>query len=181
MIFKGGSAMISAIICLWPLSGISQEDTDHPTQVEFVLSKDFRDFKTERLNSFKDRERLEQAMREHFQESADRFLPTGHKLEIRVLDVDLAGHIFPAGSFNQDQRIVKNAYPPRIKLAYRWLDQEDKVILSSQQDLVGHDVMMLSRRASFHNNRVMGLERALIDKWMRELRHYWKDNHSNES
>lgn len=78
----------------------------------------------------------------HLQKVADKQLPPGLKLEVTFTDIDLAGDFQPTASSTQDVRIIREIYIPRMKLSFRLLDEEGKVIQEGERRLSDLDFMM---------------------------------------
>lgn len=101
----------------------------------------------------------------YIQRMADKYLAPNTSLELTITDVDLAGEYEP-WKRNDDVRIVRSIYPPRISLAYKLLDKDDKLIASGEESIT--DVSFdfnIGRR--FHMNDEFFYEKELIGSWIR--------------
>jgi DUF3016 family protein len=104
-------------------------------------------------------------MREFIVKRAGQYLPDGQHITITVTDVDLAGEFEPwRGPQWDDVRIVKDIYPPRIKLAFRIVDAEGNTVKEGERDLTDLSFQM---RLSIDQNDRLRHEKDLLDDWMR--------------
>ncbi|MDO5609918.1 MAG: DUF3016 domain-containing protein [Pseudomonadota bacterium] len=97
---------------------------------------------------------------------AERHLPPDARLDVHFNDIDRAGECLPGRSGNE-YRIVRDIYPPRISLNYRWLmaDGATREAEGVQLTDLGY-LMRIPGRAS---NQSLEYEKRLIDDWLRGL------------
>ena len=103
-------------------------------------------------------------------EDAVPHLAKGDRLTVEFRQVTLAGSFEPWRSPSLDAvRFVTPAYPPRILLAFRWTDEQGKVVREGERDLTNLDYQRDPRAALSRDS--LRYERALLDEWLeRELR-----------
>jgi hypothetical protein len=90
-------------------------------------------------------------------------LPEGQTLQIEVLDIDLAGEVWPRSS--RDIRVLRGrADWPRIKLAYTLRDGE-RVLRSGEEQLSDMNYMMSSMYLA---NGPYAYEMRMLDRWFDE-------------
>lgn len=115
---------------------------------------------------FKDRTNPEHFMKEmerHIERLAQQELPDGAVLSVNVTDVDLAGRVEPERL--DDVRIMRDIYPPRMKLSYQ-LMRDNEVVEEGEASLVDLDYNYNIRR-SILNSDPFYHEKEMIDEWMR--------------
>jgi hypothetical protein len=107
-----------------------------------------------------------ESIRDHLLEQAKYYVPEGHHLSVTFNDIDMAGDFEPwRGPRWDDVRIVKDIYPPRIKLSFRLTDANGNVVKEGQRDL--RDLaFMMKINMSFRDDPVRH-EKALLDDWLR--------------
>lgn len=105
-------------------------------------------------------------LRDYFVKQAGRLLAPGQMLKITVTDVDLAGEYEPwRGPQWDNVRIVKDIYPPTIKLAFQLTGADGQVLKKGDRVLRDLAFMMT---LSIDRNDSRRYEKALIDDWLRE-------------
>lgn len=91
-------------------------------------------------------------------------LPEGQTLQLDVLDIDLAGEIWPRVS-PRDIRVLRGrADWPRIKLAYT-LREGDRVVRSGEEQLSDMNYMMSSMHLA---SGPYAYEMRMLDRWFDE-------------
>jgi hypothetical protein len=92
-------------------------------------------------------------------------LAPGQQLKITVTDVDLAGEFEPwRGGSMADVRIVKDIYPPDIKLAFQLTGADGTVLAQGDRHLRDMGFMMT---LSIDRNDPLRFEKELLDNWLR--------------
>lgn len=89
-------------------------------------------------------------------------------LEVRILDLDLAGHVrFDYARMGAGVRVMKEAYPPSIDIEYSVKDADGKLKCSGRDKLT--DPMFLSPGVRPLKSENLYYEKRLIKKWMSSL------------
>lgn len=103
---------------------------------------------------------------EHLRDSAARRLPEGHRLEVTITDLDRAGRYEPwRGIQMQDVRIVRDHYPPSMKLEFRQVDADGQLVAEGSREVRDTGFMM----GGHHPNRDnLYYEKRMIDRWVRD-------------
>lgn len=110
-----------------------------------------------------DRESMQADLLEHFNTLAAR-LPAGQELKVEILNMDLAGDVFPRVAI-RDVRVFKGrADWPRIELRYS-IEQDGKVLRSGHSEVSDPNYMMGINR---YSNDVYRYEKKLLDAWFRK-------------
>ncbi|AWN36261.1 DUF3016 domain-containing protein [Methylobacterium radiodurans] len=97
-----------------------------------------------------------------FEEAGRRRLAPGDGLAITVLDIDLAGFERPGIGAPQGVRVVTDAAPPRIRLAYE-LRRGGRVAARSEETLT--DINFLLTGSARLASGGLAYERALVRDW----------------
>ena len=137
------------------------------TEVVFFEPEKFTDVRDSHLgDSDQARAEILGELRTHIIKQANRLLAPGQQLKITVTDVDLAGEFEPwHGGSMADVRIVKDIYPPDIKLAFQLTGADGTVLKQGDRNLRDLNFMLgisIDRSDSRH------FEKALLDDWLRQ-------------
>ncbi|MGY1425648.1 DUF3016 domain-containing protein [Lysobacter sp. A289] len=93
-------------------------------------------------------------------------LPPGERLQVTFIDIDRAGGYEPwLGSRYDDVRIMRDIYPPRIRLEFQHSGADGQIVAEGEQQLVGSDY--LSRSTAGRNSDSLRYEKRLLDDWLR--------------
>lgn len=136
------------------------------TEVVFFEPEKFTDVRDSALgDSEKARNETLGELRTYLVKQTNRLLAPGQVLKVTVTDVDLAGDFEPwRGGQWADVRIVKDIYPPCIKLAFKLTDAEGNVLAQGDRELRDMAFMM---RLSINRDDPLKYEKALLDDWVR--------------
>jgi hypothetical protein len=134
--------------------------------VVFFEPEQFTDVREHNMDSDKARDYILHQLKSYLQDRARVYVPEGGKLTVTITDVDLAGEFEPwRGSAAMDVRIVKDIYPPRIKLSYRLTDANGGVIKQGERSLTNMD--FLQNALALSTSDPLRHEKALLDDWLR--------------
>lgn len=134
-------------------------------QVEFREPEKFSDVKDSYLGSDKGREAILAEIHDFVVDRAGRMLPEGQSLSITFTDIDLAGDYEPGRHPNNDDiRLVKAIYPPRINLSYRVTDASGAVIKEGTKELRD---LAFQNRITLNQNDRLRYEKDLLTDWFR--------------
>lgn len=103
----------------------------------------------------------------HLRKRAETRLAPGERLEVDILDIERAGEYEPWQSLQmRDVRIMRDYYPPRMRLRFRQLDADGRVLAAGERRLV--DPAFLSGSvAPASGLDPLRFEKAMIDRWLR--------------
>lgn len=129
-----------------------------PTQLtEYRRARDAAD-KREVTSSLK-------TLSRHLRTRADRMLPEGQSLSVRITDLDLAGEYEPWSGARYDHvRIIRSTYPPEIKLTYALRDAQGQVLREGETTLRDPG-FQLGISPVDHNP--LRYEKRMLDNWLR--------------
>lgn len=92
-----------------------------------------------------------------------RTLRPGQRLDVDVLDIDLAGYERPGRSGSDEVRIVEASTPPRFRLRYA-LSEGGRRVLSAEETVTDTALLATAQPLSSDGFRY---ERALLAAWFR--------------
>ncbi len=170
-----GVAWIAIGIAFSAPAALAQSDDSEVAHVTYLEPQQFSDFKTEFSYRERDSLYLQEELSRHFERAVKRYLPEGSRLTVSVTEVDMAGEIRPSTTLANDPRVVRPIHPARIHFEYQWFDAQNELVVSGAEELDGRDMMSLSSHISRYSRRPMAHVKALIDRWMRSLRHLAED------
>lgn len=155
-----GLGVVSAAHAFDPVKGLPK------TEVVFFEPDKFTDVSNRYMgDSEKERDGTLAELRTYLIKQANRALAPGQQLKITVTDVDLAGEFEPwRGGSMADVRIVKEIYPPDIKLSFQLTDADGNVLKQGDRHLRDMAFMMT---LSIDRNDPLRFEKELLDNWVR--------------
>lgn len=109
-----------------------------------------------------------QQLAEHLRDAAAKRLPEGERLEITITDIDRAGRYEPwHGVHMQDVRVLRDIYPPSMKLDFRHYDSQGRLLAEGSREMRDTGYLM---GGSMHVGRSDNLryEKNMIDDWLRD-------------
>ncbi|MPQ57291.1 DUF3016 domain-containing protein [Duganella sp. FT27W] len=110
-----------------------------------------------------DRKSMEINFREFFEELATK-LPADQDLKVEILDIDLAGDVFPRVPI-RDVRVTKGSYDfPRIHLRYS-IEQDGKVLRSGERELADRNYQL---NVNSYRNEMYNYEKQMLSEWFKK-------------
>ena len=98
---------------------------------------------------------------------AERILPAGAHLDVNFIDIDRAGECLPNMRANQDIRVIRDMYPPRITLHYRL---SGNGVAAADADAKLTDLaFMMNPPGLPGNSDPLRYEKRMVDDWLRKL------------
>lgn len=129
--------------------------------VAFSHPENFRDLPFSPI----DREHVLKELGEHFALLGKR-LPPGQDLRVEVLDLDMAGRIYPNFRGREDIRVLRGGADwPHMVVRYS-LVSNGQVIASGEDQL--SDMMYLNRINRYSDGDTLRYEKRMIDDWFKE-------------
>lgn len=126
--------------------------------VTYVKPEEFQDVPRGQI----DRERLLKDFTSYFS-TLDKKLPAGQQLKIEVLDIDLAGRLWPRRSGGEDIRIMNGGADwPHMKLRYT-LEENGTVLRSGDSDL--SNMLYQQRFTRYSDSDPLRYEKQMIEDW----------------
>ena len=145
-----------AVIAMLALAASTASATVTVTYVNTEKMTDVPRFET-------DRESMEINFREFFKELAKK-LPEGQDLKVEILDIDLAGDVFPRVPI-RDVRVTKGSYDfPRIHLRYS-IERDGKVLRSGERELADRNYQL---SVNTYRNEMYNYEKQMLSEWFKK-------------
>ncbi len=112
-----------------------------------------------------EREAIFKELGDHFGRLAAR-LPAGQELTVEVLDLDLAGRVYPARYSARDMRVLKGGADwPHIKMRYT-ISEGGTVVRQGEESL--SDMNYLQRYNRYRSDETLRYEKSMLDDWFRQ-------------
>jgi hypothetical protein len=152
------------------MSAADETKGDSVVKVTFVDPEKFTDVREDwgsgSLANDRHREFVLGELKTYFEKTVTPYLGKGQSFEITVTDLDLAGDFEPWRGMNFDSvRIVKDLYPPRMKLAFRLLGAEGAVIREGDRKLIDMSFLMT---VSLSSHDPLRYDKEMIRTWVRQ-------------
>ena len=104
---------------------------------------------------------------EHLRETTVKRLPDGERMEVTITDIGRAGRYEPwQGIQMQDVRILRDHYPPSMKLEFRHYGADGSVLAEGTRELRDTGYLMGGSNIGGHEN--LYYEKRMIDEWVRD-------------
>ena len=157
---------IAGLICATGLMAATDAPvTPSAVEVSFEKPEEFTDFTHSYTQKDYQQDGLMAEIREHVQQRAASRLAAGQKLVVKFTDIDLAGDFEPwRVSTNQDIRIVKDLYPPRMKLEFKLLNADGSVAAEGKRSLVNLGFMS---SLAFPQSDPLRYDKEMLTDWLR--------------
>lgn len=159
--------LLSALALLGSGAARALDPVKGPSVVDvtFFEREKFTDVRDAYMGTDKGRDGTLDTLKEHLMKRGLRGLLPGQKLAITITDVDLAGDYEPwRGPQWSDVRVVKDMYPPRIKLSFRLTDADGTVLKEGTRDLF--DMGFLMKMTMAFRDDPLRHEKELLDDWL---------------
>jgi hypothetical protein len=148
--------MLAAAVALLATSAAWAE-----VSVTYVKPDDYTDMP----RSVIERDRVLKDFSEYFAK-LDKKLPAGQSLKIEVLDIDLAGRLYPRYSGGDDIRVLKGGADwPRMHLRYT-LSQDGQALRSGDEQLSNMNYQMSMTR--YADSEPLRYEKQMLDDWFKK-------------
>ena len=139
---------------------------DAPVTVTFAHPEKYTDLRLSCVSRDTDARSLMADLEAFLTATAAPLVPAGHRLEITVTNVDMAGDIESwRGPGRCDVRVMKDTYPPRIDLTFRLLDGEGKEIRAGARRLRDSNYLVNAGPSSSTDH--LRYEKARLGDWVR--------------
>lgn len=101
-------------------------------------------------------------------DAASTRLDNGQQLSVRLTDIDRAGDYEPwLGPVMRDVRMMRDIYPPKIKLEFALHDASGQVVAQGERSL--GDLGYLQGLVTAHRNTdALRYEKKLLDRWLQQ-------------
>ncbi|HQF39617.1 MAG TPA: DUF3016 domain-containing protein [Opitutaceae bacterium] len=144
----------------------AQDAAPSKATVTFENPERFTDVKDSISGTDKGRDHYLKLIRMAVEEQAKALLPAGQKLAITFTDIDLAGDYLPSMAANQDIRVMKDIYMPRMKFTYAITDEAGAVVKEGTENL--SDVNYLQNIGIVGRNDPLYHDLTMLRDWLRK-------------
>ena len=168
-----GAIAIFAALALWlgsiaPPSTAAVEPAGSSVSVTFVHPEQFTE---NRLYGRQDRfNRIDYLaqLKAYLVEQGQAVLKPGQRLHVDITDIRLAGAYEPwHGPQWSYVRVMRDAYPPRIDLAFRLVDQDGNVLREDKRALRDLDYLNSGVGLPAATGASLYYDKALLRRWLR--------------
>ena len=134
--------------------------------VDYVQPEKFTDVKERQFKTAPEKNAHLKNLKSWLEKEGAKHIADGQTLRLRILDIDLAGDFEPwNGPSFQDVRVLKDIYPPRIKLQFTLQGSDGKVISEGERELRNLSYLMES---SFASRNALEHDERLLQDWLRK-------------
>lgn len=139
---------------------------DGTVSVAFQDPEQFTDVNERQFKTTPDKNQNLQQLKSWLEKRAGKMLTADQQLSVTFLDIDLAGAFEPwQGPSLQDVRVVKDIYPPRLKLRFQLKRADGSLISEGEREL--RDLGYLMKAGSIGSDS-LAHDKALLDSWLRK-------------
>jgi hypothetical protein len=156
-----------AVLGLAACGACANETTTPPrVDVVYVNPEKFTDVRDSAYSTDKGRDEYLGDLKEHIEKQANKYIPDGQHLALRITDVKMAGDFEPQrGPRFEDVRIIRDIYPPRINLEFKLTDASGKALKEGERKVM--DPNFLSEINNYFPDDTLRYEKKLLDDWFR--------------
>jgi hypothetical protein len=102
---------------------------------------------------------------EYIRDRAAQQLPPGERLDVEILDIERAGEYEYFFGPATDIRVMRDIYPPRMRLHVRRTGADGRVIEEGERRI--SDIAYLTGPQPLSNTDPLRYEKRMIDRWVR--------------
>lgn len=103
---------------------------------------------------------------DYMREKIEKAVPAGDRVDVEILDITRAGEYeWIPRSTNDDIRVMRDVYPPRMTLEFRHVDASGAVVAEGERKLA--DLAYLQSQPPFPSSDPLRYDKRLIDTWIR--------------
>ncbi len=165
-------AMLIAAICLLSACATAPRELpppgalpgDGPVSVRWENPADFTEVRRRPIGTPRDDFSWLPTIAKHLRASAAGRIGDGQRLDVTLTDIDLAGDYEPWRNLSQDVRIVRDIYPPRMRLRFTLRDAQGKVLREGERRI--SDLGFL-QGSGLLDTDPLRYEKRMIDDWTR--------------
>lgn len=139
---------------------------DGTVSVSFQQPEQFTDVSERQFKTAPDRNQNLKQLKSWLEKRASKLLAADQQLSVTILDIDLAGGFEPWHGPNlQDVRVVKDIYPPRMKLRFQLKRADGSALSEGERELKDLGYLM---KAGNNGSDALAHDKALLDTWLKK-------------
>jgi hypothetical protein len=158
--------ILLAVLGLASGGALRADDTKSAPRVDvaYVNPEKFTDVKDNYFFPEQGRDEYLRTLKEHIEKRANKYIPAGQHLALRITDVDMAGDFEPQrGTEFEHIRIIKDIYPPRINLEFKLVDANGKILKEGVRKIT--DINFQDEGNTYFPDDTLRYEKKLLDDW----------------
>jgi hypothetical protein len=155
-----------AVLGLASCGALRADDTKPAPRVDvvYVSPEKFTDVKDNDYFRDEGRDEYLATLKQHIEAQADKYIPAGQHLALRITDVKMAGDFEPQrGPGFEHIRIYREVYPPRFNFEFKLTDANGKVLKEGARKIVDLDYLDLIN--PYFRDDPLRYEKKLLDDW----------------
>jgi hypothetical protein len=102
---------------------------------------------------------------EYIRDRAAKQLPPGERLDVEILDIERAGEYEYMFGPNTDVRVMRDVYPPRMRLHVRRTGADGALLEDGERRI--SDIAYLNGPQPLSSSDPLRYEKRMIDRWVR--------------
>lgn len=102
---------------------------------------------------------------EYLQQQVAKAVPAGERVDVEILDIQRAGQFEWMRTQNEDVRVMRDVYPPRMTLQFKRTAADGSVIGEGERKI--SDLAYLQGPSPFPSSDPLRYDKRMIDTWVR--------------
>ena len=102
---------------------------------------------------------------EYMQKQVAKAVPAGERVDVEILDLQRAGQFEWMRTQNDDVRVMRDVYPPRMTLQFKRTASDGSVISEGARQI--SDLAYLQGPSPFPSSDPLRYDKRMIDTWIR--------------
>lgn len=102
---------------------------------------------------------------EYMQKQVAKAVPAGERVDVEILDLQRAGQFEWMRTQNDDVRVMRDVYPPRMTLQFKRTAADGSVISEGERKI--SDLAYLQGPSPFPSSDPLRYDKRMIDTWIR--------------
>jgi hypothetical protein len=139
---------------------------DGAVKIDFQEPEKFTDVNERQFKTAPEKNQNLKQLKAWLEKRASKQLTAGQHLNITLQDIDLAGAFEPWHGPNlSDVRMIKDIYPPRVKLSFKLIAADGAVISEGERELRDLGYLLSTSRAG---SDPLEHDKGLLESWLRK-------------
>jgi len=151
-------------LLLFGINSFGKEQNPPVVEITFKDPASFTDIRSTHGANEKDYSWVLLELSKHLQKLVATYLPEGAHLTVIITDIDLAGHL-EFWHTSEDLRVVRDVYPPLIRLEFKLLTSDGVVKAEGSRRLRNRNFL---QQLSGNSTDPLRYEKELLKKWFKK-------------